>query len=123
MYLGIALTNPVEGREQEFNDWYDDQHIRDILALPGCVSAQRFKLSDVQIPNRSCPYRYLAIYEFKPDDPKAAVAAIMERGGTPAMPRSDAVSRETFLTMIYEPVGPKIDKKRHSLRDGERGRR
>ena len=40
----IALTNPVEGREQEFNEWYDNQHVPDFLALPGCVSAQRFKL-------------------------------------------------------------------------------
>ena len=109
--VGIALTNPVEGREQEFNDWYDNQHILDVLALPGCISAQRFRLSNVRIPNRSCPYRYLAIYEFETEDAGAAVKAIVERGGTPAMPRSDAVSRDTFLTMIYEPIGPKIDKK------------
>jgi len=25
-YVGIALTNPAEGKEAEFNDWYDNQH-------------------------------------------------------------------------------------------------
>jgi hypothetical protein len=107
----IALTNPVEGREQEFNEWYDNQHVPDFLALPGCVSAQRFKLSDVQMPNRSCPYRYLAIYEFEANKIEAAVAATVERGGTPAMPRTDAASRE-MLTPIFEPLGPKIERKR-----------
>jgi hypothetical protein len=89
--ISIALTNPVEGREQEFNEWYDNQHVPDVLSLPGCVSAQRLKLSDVQIPNRPCPYRYLAIYEVEADAVEAAIATIVERGGTPAMPRSDAL--------------------------------
>ena len=109
-YITIALTNPVEGREQEFNEWYDNQHVPDVLSLPGCVSAQRFKLSDVQMPNRSCPYRYLAIYEFEADKIEA-VAATVERGGTPAMPRTDAASRE-MLTPIFEPLGPKIERKK-----------
>jgi len=106
----IALTNPVEGREQEFNEWYDNQHVPDFLALPGCVSAQRFKLSDVQLP-RPCPYRYLAVYEFEADAIATAVATAVERVGTPAMPRSDAASRE-MLTPIFEPLGPKIERKR-----------
>ena len=109
-FVGIALTNPVEGREREFNEFYDKQHVPEILALPGCVSAQRFKLSDIQIPNRPCPYRYLAIYEFEADAVEAAVTALLERGGTPAMPRSDATAPK-MLTMLFEPMGPKIQKK------------
>jgi hypothetical protein len=109
--VSIALTNPVEGREQEFNEWYDNQHVPDVLALPGCVSAQRFKLTGVQMPNRPCPFQYLAVYEFETDDLEAAVAATVERGGTAAMPRSDAVNWDMFLTMIYEPLGPKTEKK------------
>jgi hypothetical protein len=110
-YVSIALTNPVEGREQEFNEWYDNQHVPDVLALPGCVSAHRFKLTGVQMPNRPCPFQYLAVYEFETDDLEAAVAATVERGGTPAMPRSDAVNWDKFLTMIFEPLGPRVKKK------------
>jgi len=107
-YMCIALTNPVEGREQEFNEWYDNQHIPDVLSVPGCVSAQRFKLSDVQLPNRPSPYRYLAVYEFESDAAQRVVKAIVEA----PMPLSDAVSRDPmFLTPFFEPLGPKIEKK------------
>lgn len=43
-HVFAVLTNPVEGREPEFNAWYD-RHLHDILRLPGLVSAQRFQLS------------------------------------------------------------------------------
>jgi len=43
-HVFAVLTNPVEGREAEFNAWYD-RHLHDILRLPGLVSAQRFRLS------------------------------------------------------------------------------
>lgn len=109
--VSIALTNPVEGKEQEFNEWYDNQHVPDVLALPGCVSAQRFKLTGVQMPNRPCPFQYLAIYEFETDDLEAAVAATVERRGTAAMRGSDAVNWDVVLNMIYEPLGPKTEKK------------
>src|SRR5215813_10678007 len=107
--FSIALTNPVEGREQEFNEWYDNQHIPDVLALPGCVSAQRFRLADHQLPNRPTPYRYLAIYEYEAASVEAAIAAVVERGGTSRMPRSDAVAPE-MLTIFYAPLGPKIER-------------
>ncbi|KAF9040721.1 hypothetical protein BJ165DRAFT_1406759 [Panaeolus papilionaceus] len=32
--------------EQEFNDWYDTEHIRGLLSLPGIVSAQRYIATD-----------------------------------------------------------------------------
>ncbi|WP_167480822.1 hypothetical protein [Mesorhizobium waimense] len=41
-HVFTVLNNPVEGREAEFNAWYDDRHVHDILRLPGLVSAQRF---------------------------------------------------------------------------------
>ena len=43
----LAFPNPVAGREDEFNRWYDGQHLPDMLAVPGFVSGQRFALTDV----------------------------------------------------------------------------
>ncbi len=34
-YNLIALTNPLEGRDDEFNDWYTNVHLADVLKLPG----------------------------------------------------------------------------------------
>ncbi len=47
-YKLLVLTNAVEGRDDEFNQWYDHQHIPDALDVPGYVAAQRFRLADVQ---------------------------------------------------------------------------
>ena len=33
--LVVALANCVEGRVAESNDWYDNQHLADVLAVPG----------------------------------------------------------------------------------------
>jgi hypothetical protein len=105
------MTNPVEGKEQEFNDWYDNQHIRDVLAVPGIVSAQRLKAADSQLGNRSSPYRYLAVYEVEVENLKDVIAAIVERGSTGKMPRSDAMDSSNVFTVFFEPTGPKIEDK------------
>ncbi|MBT5195713.1 MAG: hypothetical protein HOM07_25485, partial [Rhodospirillaceae bacterium] len=44
----VVLTNPVAGKEDEFNDWYSNIHIQEICQLSGFKSAQRFKLGDAQ---------------------------------------------------------------------------
>jgi hypothetical protein len=41
----LVLSRPPEGvGDQEYNDWYD-RHMREILELPGWVSAQRSALT------------------------------------------------------------------------------
>ena len=34
----VVLTNPVEGREDEYNEWYSGRHLEDVLAVDcnGC---------------------------------------------------------------------------------------
>ena len=74
----MVLTNPVAGKEDEFNDWYTNVHIREIVEVPGIVSAQRFKLAEAQSgPVGS--HEYLAIYEVE-GDPAVAVAALKAAG-------------------------------------------
>src|SRR5690606_19186746 len=45
-YAYVVLSNPVPGRDQEYNDWYSNRHLADVVAVPGFVSAQRFRLVD-----------------------------------------------------------------------------
>ena len=60
----ITQSNAVEGRDEEFNEWYDTRHIPDVLSLPGFVAAQRFLLADLE-RNASSAFRYLTIYEIE----------------------------------------------------------
>jgi len=39
-YIFVVQANAVNGREQEFNDWYTNRHLLDVMALPGIVAAQ-----------------------------------------------------------------------------------
>ena len=45
--LFLVFTNPVKGKEREFNEWYDTVHVPEVLGIPGVLSAQRF---DVGVP-------------------------------------------------------------------------
>ena len=34
-YTMVVFTSPVEGREDDYNDWYDNQHLGDVIAAAG----------------------------------------------------------------------------------------
>ena len=105
----VALTNAVPGREQEFNDWYDNQHVKDVLAIPGFVAAQRFERVGGAVRAVS-PYRYLATYEVVTDDPDAALQELLARVGTPSMPISEAMDQDIYA-VLYEARSPQVSRK------------
>jgi hypothetical protein len=83
-HVFIVLTNPTEGEGDEatFNDWYTNQHLSDILTIPGFVRAQRFAASDAQLGDGALPYKYLAIYEVDSDNVEEAARAMQQAAGT-----------------------------------------
>ena len=75
-YNLLALTNAVPGREAEFNDWYTNVHLADVLKLPGVQAAQRFCLSGIQHRAGAHPWEYMAVYEIETDDLLATLAKL-----------------------------------------------
>jgi hypothetical protein len=74
----LALTNPVGGREQEFNAWYDSHHLREIVEhVPGFTAGRRFERADSQRRGQAPPWRYLALYRVAADDIGASLEAIV----------------------------------------------
>lgn len=58
----VVLSKPPEGvGAEEYNDWYD-RHMREILELPGFVSAQRSSLTLRGSRGEAFPYEYLVRY-------------------------------------------------------------
>lgn len=96
--LFIVLTNPADGREGDYNEWYNRQHLPDVLAIPGFVAAQRFWLG-VSSQRARLPWRYLAIYEVDPDLREIAFAEMDVRKGTERMPISDALASDRFRAL------------------------
>jgi hypothetical protein len=107
-HVFVVFTNAVEGRENIYNKWYTDVHLKDVLKVPGIVAAQRFRLSDVQRDAPPFPWRYLALYEIETDDLNRTLAALRERAGTSAMVISDAVAPER-AGWFFQPITPKVE--------------
>ena len=112
--LYLVFSNPVEGREDEFNEWYDNVHLRDVLATPGMVSAQRYELYDTEMMQQAREaglpvpaHRYLIVYEME-GDLDTTMAKIQERVMSGEVVMSDSLNLETVLMSFWSPHGPKL---------------
>jgi len=65
--LLLTLTEPPPGMEEEFNAWYDEEHLPERLAIPGFRSARRW------VAGRT----YLATYEL--DSPGSSLPRPISR--------------------------------------------
>jgi hypothetical protein len=95
----VVFSNPVEGREDDYNRWYDDVHLGEVAALPGVASAQRFGLSQVGPQGR---FSYLAIYELD-GDPAEVLAALSAGMADGSIKMSDAIDLSNVSMTVWEP--------------------
>ena len=104
--LLVVLSNPHDGRDDEFNDWYSYVHVRDVMRLsPGAIAVQRFRLSAGQFPGRPAPaHQYLAIYEA---DAHKGFTEGHADVFTPTMPISDSFRFDDMREAYYEPLAAK----------------
>jgi hypothetical protein len=72
MYVESRPSSPE--REQEYNAWYDEVHLPELLALDGIVSARRLRAVDGQGP-------YVAIYELEGEDLQAILDNMIANAG------------------------------------------
>jgi hypothetical protein len=106
-YTFVVLTNHVIGREDEFNQWYDERHLPDVLAIDGFVAAQRFRLADTD-PPQQYGHRYLALYEVETDDLNKAHRALIEVAGTADMTLSDAFDSSSAAAAYFTPMTDRV---------------
>ena len=77
MAKGIILVESRPSspdREQEYNTWYDEVHLGELVALDGFVSARRLRPVDGNGP-------YVAIYEIEGDDLQAVLDNMIANAG------------------------------------------
>ena len=107
----MALTNPEPGKEPEFNAWYDQHHLREVVEYgSGMVRGRRYRLSDEQRPGQEAPpWRYLALYDLECDD-----VADYHRGpwivDRPPLVPFQGLVRPDHAAWIYTPMGPRISR-------------
>lgn len=108
-YVLVVYSNPVANREEEYNDWYNNQHLQDVLAQPGYISARRYKLTehklDAAMPNPL--HQYVAFYHMETDDPEKALDDMKKRVETGVIGLTDAMAPD-FLAYCYSAASPMV---------------
>ncbi len=101
----LAFSNPVAGGEAEFEDWYREVHLPDVLAIPGVRSAQRYALDDVS-SNNAATHRHLVIYEIE-GDADQIMADLGTRFVEGSLVISEALDIASAAMTFWRPLGPK----------------
>ena len=102
-YYQVVFTAMVDGKEDEFNDFYDKHHAPELAAIPGFVSAQRMILarpSSGSIPAT----KYLAVFRVETAD-LAAVKQAATRPGT----TSPAFDGKATRGYTFRAIGPTVE--------------
>lgn len=110
-YVFLAFTNPTIGREEEYNKWYDEQHLADVINVPGFVSARRFRLSpgQFQFNTKTPEHKFLALYEIETDDIVKVLKELASRVGTPEVVMTDAIDMSTLSSPVFEQITERQD--------------
>jgi hypothetical protein len=106
----VVLSNPAEGREDEYNDWYTNTHLADVLRVPGIVRAQRLRRTEQQRDASPQPWKYLAIYECEAPDVQLVIDGLRARSGSPEMPISSAMADVRYVC-YFEPITEMVSAK------------
>jgi hypothetical protein len=96
----LVYANPVPGREVEFNEWYQNTHMGDLVQRPGFIGAQRFRIVTEVNPKptqNGYAQGYLIFWDTEDADPKA-----------PVPPNRTSPAFGTSRILTYQAMGGKI---------------
>ena len=109
--LFLVFSNPVTGREAEFNAWYDAVHVPEVLAVPGVIAARRYEVAPMETPElegapspEPTAHGYLAVYELD-RDANAVMADFLERIMSGAMDLSEDLDLGRVAMSVWRPIG------------------
>lgn len=94
--LYMVRSNPVEGKEDEFNLWYSDVHLPEVLQIDGFQTAQRFRLTEQQMQPQA--HGYLAIYNINSEDVSGTLENLRNMR---SLTMSDALDLSTLQISIF----------------------
>jgi len=109
--LLIVHSNAVEGRRDDFNDWYSEIHIRDIMRMPGARGVQRFGRGAEPPPTLASAsdlqFEFLTLYEVS--DPRHIIEAHRKDMFTDRLPIADALNFDSLIDCFYMSAMPGVD--------------
>ena len=106
-YQVLILTEPTEGNEDAYNNYYEHTHLEEVLATTGLLNAQRFRL--VANAGETAPLPYLALYEAEADSPESVLEDLNAR--RKEREQSHTLNKRTGRIWVFEEIGPKHERK------------
>jgi hypothetical protein len=100
-YQMLVFTNPTDGQEATYNDWYDHQHVPDVLRVPGFVNGQRFIMTDANQAKELQLPRYLARFTLRSESLKATNEDITARGRDGRTRSSESFDIKTGVVAFF----------------------
>ena len=115
-HIMTVRSNPVAGREAEYNEWYDRHHLPDLLATPTLVAAQRYRLAPVQLPDRAGyvkpRHTYMVVYEIETDDLGRTRDQLWSPENIARIRPSEAFDSSSVDCQFFTPIGPHVVRQR-----------
>ncbi len=106
-YTLLVLANAKAGQDDEFNDWYTNRHLDDVLNVDGFVAAQRFQIVDDAHPTAP-PHRYMALYEVEADDLALAQKSLAAAAESGEMFVSPSLDSDAVAAWYFEPITERL---------------
>lgn len=108
-YRVLVLSNCERGREVEYNEYYDTQHIPDILReMPEVQAAQRFQLAPIMSPEGIPEWRFSCLYTVETDDFQSYLDRMQRALEANKIPPSGAATPGTAAVFKLVPLGGPI---------------
>jgi|SoiMethySBSTD1v2_1073268.scaffolds.fasta_scaffold1472297_1 hypothetical protein len=100
-FLVMVLSNPVEGREQEFDEWYEHTHLDEILATAGFRAAQRYRLDGQR--GFAASHGFLALYETEGESADEVIERLNARRSE--RQQSASIDMRGAAMWVFSPTG------------------
>ncbi len=107
MVVRSHAPNP-EVSQEEYDQWYEERHIPEVLQLPEFISAQRFKMSS-HVSGEGT-HTFLTHYEIEAESSDAAKKALIDAAMAGRFYMLPGLDTSTMVTEIYEPMTPLVTK-------------
>jgi hypothetical protein len=74
-WVNVHETHCYRAKEQEFNDWYDQVHLPDVIDTPDYIRATRYEIKEFKKGRGA----YLTLYEVETDDIDKTIRTRMKK--------------------------------------------
>jgi hypothetical protein len=117
LHVAFVMGNCIEGKDVEYDRWYDEVHAPEVLGTPDFVAMRRGRLASVQaMPHNEQPANRLVLLQIRSRDLHVSIDEFIARahGTSPSgvkwAPRESAAGFASLnrTTHVFTPFSPRL---------------